>query len=243
MIITARNLVLIYLLLYNLQNNYTQPSGNIDPDFLKWKSYFNQFYGADYNLMNGIRYINIYPSAEGHPFLGEDRFYQGNVVINNQLYRDVEIKYDIYNQKILLQYPYFSGSTDKIVLVGEFLDEFVMDGRLFRKYTFPENVPRFYQVVSKGNIYCLYYWKKDLLKGSSVQSFFKYSPERKLSYLVIDDKLRSFKGRSSFVKLFPSEFHKEIIQFLKSNKISIRDSDEIKIRQLMTHCNELIQGN
>lgn len=193
--------------------------------------------------MNGLRYINIYPSAEGHPFLDEDRFYQGNVVINKQLYRDVEIKYDICNQEIILQYQYFSGGTDKIILVKEFIDEFVMNGRLFRKYTFPENVPSFYQVVSKGNIYCLNYWKKDLLKGSSVQNFYKYSPELKFSYLVIDNKLRSFKGRSSFVKLFPPEYQKDIMQFLKSNKIGIRDADEITIRQLMTHCNELIQGN
>jgi hypothetical protein len=241
--ITARKLFLIYLILFNLQNNYAQPSGNTDPDFLKWKSYFNQLYGADYNLMNGIRYINIYPSAEGHPFLGEDRFYQGNVVINNQLFRDVEIKYDICNQEIILQYQHFSGGTDKIILVKEFIDEFVMDGKLFRKYNFPETVPGFYQVVSQSNIYCLYYWEKDLLKGSSVQSFYKYSPERKLSYLVIDNKLRSFKGRRSFVKLFPPEYHKDIMQFLKSNKIWIRDADEIKIRQLMAHCNKLIQGN
>ncbi len=240
--ITLRN-IFIFLDLFILQYNYSQSTGITDSNVLKWKSYFNQFYGADYNLINGIRYVNLYPSAEGHPFLGENSFYKGNLIINDLIYRDVEIKYDICNQEIILQYPYFTGNPDKIILIKEFIDEFEMDGRLFRKYTFPETEPRFYQVVSRGNIYCLYYWKKDLQKGSSVQSFYKYSPERKVSYLVIDNKLCSFSGRKSFIKLFPSQYHKKIIQYLKSNKMWIRNDTEIKIRQLMDFCNEIIAGN
>jgi hypothetical protein len=239
---TVRN-IFIFLDLFILQYNYAQSTGKNDSNVLKLKSYFNQFYGADYNLINGIRYVNLYPSAEGHPFLGEDSFYKGNIIINNLIYRDMEIKYDICNQEIILQYPYFTGNPDKIILIKEFIDEFEMDDRLFRKYTFPETGPRFYQVVSRGNIYCLYFWKKDLVKGSSVQIFYKYSPERKVSYLVIDNKLCSFSSRKSFIKLFPSQYHKEIIQYLKSNKMWIRNDTEIKIRQLMDFCNEIIAGN
>jgi hypothetical protein len=241
--IILKNLYLTFLVLLNLQLNYGQSTDAKDTTVLKWKSIFNQYYGADYNLVNGIRYINLYPSAEGHPFFGEDRFYNGKLVINNKVYQDVEIIYDIYNQEIILQYPYFEGSTDKIILTNEFIDEFEMDGKLFRKYTFPESAPRFYQVVSQGNINCLYYWKKDLLKGSSAHTFYKYSPEKKVSYLLIDDKLNTFKGRKSFVELFPSKYQKEIRLYLRSNNIWLRDANELTIQQFLIHCNKLVQEN
>ena len=238
-----RSLWFIYLVFINLQSFYAQSTDIVDSTFLKWKLFFNQSYGADYNLVNGIRYLNLYPTAEGHPFLGEDRFYKGTIVINKKVYQDVELKYDICNQEIILQYSYFEGSTDNIILTGEFVEEFELEGRLFRKYAFPETVPRFYQVVDKGNINCLYYWKKDLLKGSSVHTFYKYSPEKKVSYLLIDDKLNPFKGRKSFVELFPSKYQKEIRLYLRSNNIWIRDANELTIQQLLIHCNKLVQEN
>jgi hypothetical protein len=238
---SARHLCFAFLILSNLQFIYAQLTGTTDSTVLNWKSFFNQSYGTDYNLVNGIRYINKYPSAEGHPFLGEDRFYRGKLVINNQIYPDMELKYDLCNQEIILQYPYFTGSTDKIILIKDFIDEFELDGKLFRKYTFPETAPRFYQVVTQGDIYCLYFWQKDLLKGSTVEYFYKYSPEKKVSYLVIDHRLFPFKGRKSFVNLFPAIYHAEILLYIKSNNIRLKDPDEIKIRQLLAYCNELVK--
>ncbi len=236
-------LQVILLILLCLKSNFAQSTRMNDSIILNWKLYFNQLYGTDYNLINGTRYVNLYPTAEGHPFLGEDDFYRGNIVINNISYSNVEIKYDICNQKIILQYPYFSGNKDKIVLNEEFIEEFETYGRLFRKYLFPETGSRFYQVVSEGNIYCLYRWKKDLLKGSSTQSFYKYSPEKHFSYLVIDNELCSFNGRKSFLELFPGEYHKEILLFLRSNKIWLRDASDMQMRQLMDFCNKLIRQN
>jgi hypothetical protein len=238
-----KNLYLIFLLLIYHQYNYAQSAALTDSTIFKLKSFFDQLYGADYNLINGRRYVNLYPTAAGHPFLGEDKFYRGNIVINNISYTNVDIKYDICNQKIHLQYPYFSGNTDKIILVEEFIYGFEIDGRLFRKYTFPETGPRFYQVVSQGNIYCLYHWKKELLKGLSGQSFFTYSPEKHLSYLVIDNKLSPFNRRQSFLKLLPRKYNKDIKLYLRSNQIWIRDASDIQIRHLMDYCNLLISQN
>lgn len=241
--IILKKLFLIFLLLLNLQYNYCQSATLTDSTISKLKSFVNQLYGADYQLINGIRYINLYPSADGHPYIGEDRFYRAKLGINKRIYNNVEIKYDICNQKVILQYPHFSGNTDKIILNNEFIDEFEIDGRLFRKYTFNDVVPRFCQVVAQGNIDCIYYWNKELLKGLSASSFFTYSPEIKTSYLVIDHKLYPFRGRKSFVKLFPSKYHKEIISFLKSNNIWFRDANDTSIQHLMVYCNKLVQGN
>jgi hypothetical protein len=234
-------LYLIFLLLLYPHYNYAQSAAPNDSTILKLKVFLEQLYGADYNLINGRRYVNLYPTAEGHPYFGEDKFYRGYIVINNISYTNVEIKYDICNQKIILQYPHFSGNKDIIILNGEFIEEFEINGRSFRKYTFPGTGPRFYQIISPGNLSCLYHWEKQLLKGLSVETYFKYSPEKRLSYLVIDNKLCPFNSRKSFLKLLPQEHNTEIKIYLRSYKIWIRNASDFQIRQLMDYCNELIR--
>jgi len=210
----------------------------------KWKLYYDQLYGADYSLVNGTKYLNLYPFSNGHPFLGEDQFYTGNLMINNQLYQGVEIKYDVHNQQVILQYHHFSGSLDRIILIKEFINEFEINGKLFRQYNFSETNPCFYQVVTHGEIYCLYYWTKEMkLSGSSSDNLYKYMPEKKESFLVINQQLYAFKDRRSFLKLLPEENREEIKQFMKSNKIWLINAGVYQLQQLLSYCNELIQSN
>jgi len=209
----------------------------------KCKLHYDQLYGADYNLINGIKYLNLYPFSKGHPFLDDDKFYKGNLMINNELYQGVEIKYDIHNQQVILQYHHFSGSLDRIILIKEFINEFEINGKLFRQYSFPGTNPRFYQVVTHGEIYCLYYWTKELkLSGNSSDNLYKYMPEKKESYLVINQQPFLFRGRISFLKLLPEAIREEIKQFMKSNKIRLISANEYQIQQLLLYCNELIRS-
>ena len=123
-------------------------------------------------------------------------------------YQDIYLKYDIYNQDMILQYSPFAGGTDQIYLKNEFIHEFKIDGKLFRKYSFPETGTRFYQVVTSGKTYCLYYWKKEL--NFSTLSSYNFSPQKKESYIVKNSILYRFKSKKQFRKLFPVQHQKEI---------------------------------
>ncbi len=80
-----------------------QAGTTADSSLSEWKEYFDVSYGYDPNLVNGIRYLNLYPNSDGHQFLAEDQFYNGSLVIGNTEYEDVDLKYDICNQNIILQ--------------------------------------------------------------------------------------------------------------------------------------------
>ena len=151
----------------------TQAQTIYDSNIHRWKKYFDQSYGPDYNLINGIKYLYLYSAVIGHPFFGGTRFHIGSLVMANGEYQDIYLKYDIYNQNMILQYSPFTGGTDQILLKNEFIHEFKIDGKLFRKYSFSETGTRFFQVVTSGKIYCLYQWEKDLnYSPTSVSSFF-----------------------------------------------------------------------
>lgn len=59
-------------------------------------------FGIDPLLMNGIYYENPYYNSKGHPFLGDGEFYLGTVDFRNKHYKDVNLKYDIYNQQLII---------------------------------------------------------------------------------------------------------------------------------------------
>ena len=211
-----------------------------DSTIYRWKNYFDLSYGPDYNLINGVKYYYLYSDIEGHPFFGEDQFYTGSLMIVNRKYQDVYLKYEIYNQKIILQYIPFSGGTNQILLRNEDIHEFKIDGKLFSKYSFPETGTRFYQVVTPGKIYCLYYWEKEL--NYSTLSAFNFSNQKKVSYLIKNGKPYRFRNRRNFRKLFPAQYQKEIKQFIRKNKTWLRNKTDNEMRHLLDFCNQLIEN-
>ena len=80
------------------------------------KSEYSEAYGSDYNLVNGIRYLNLHPQADGHPFMETDQYTRGRIQINDRVYTDAELKYDISNQQVILKYQLLSGSIEQIIL-------------------------------------------------------------------------------------------------------------------------------
>ena len=211
-----------------------------DSTIYGWKNYFDQSYGPDYNLINGIKYLYLYSNIDGHPFFGENRFCTGSLVIADREYQDVYLKYEIYNQKIILQYSPFSGGTDQILLKNEDIHEFKIDDKLFRKYSFSETGTRFYQVVTSGKIYCLYYWEKIL--NYSTLSAFNFSNQKKESYLVKNGKPYRFKSKKQFRRLFPVQHQKEIKQFIRNNKIRLKNESDSNMRRLLEFCNQLTEN-
>jgi hypothetical protein len=213
-----------------------------DTTISKWKQFYIQSYGADYNLITGTKYLNLHPSAEGHPFFGEDCFYQGWLMVNHLAYENVSLKYDLCRQQVILQYRHYSGSTESIILNERYISEFEITGRLFRKYFFPGIEPGFYQVLSQDSISCLCYWKKDLVQDHSSGVLYRYLPEKKQDYLLMDQKIYPFRSRGSFVRLFPETCQKEIRHYIRSWEIWFGLANEKQIQQLMVYCNEVIRN-
>lgn len=211
-----------------------------DSKLSEWKDYFDKSYGPDYSLINGVQYAFLYSDVEGHPFFGEDKFHKGSLVLNKKEYQEVYLKYDLYNQNLILQFELYSGGKDQILLKKKNIEEFRIDGKLFRKYSFPEKGTRYYQVVSKGDIFCLYFWKKHL-DHSTLNSTYHFTKQTKKSYLVKNNKAYIFRGRRKFRKIFPGEYSRDIRKYFRKNDIRIRREPDGRMQDLLEFCNQLIE--
>ncbi len=218
-----------------------QKSGYPDAAFNEWKEFFDQSYGADYELINGIKYVYPFFNSSDHPFLGEDRFYTGYAVINGRQFPDLKLKFDICIQRIVLNHPFFSGEKEQIILNNEFIDAFELDGKLFRKYSFPETGIKFLQVIESGDLCCLYFWRKkfnDL--PQSIQNANSFSPPKKKRYLLLNNEIWPFNTKRSFLKLFPEGYQKQINQFIRTNMIWSNEVPDKMMHQLINYCDNLI---
>ena len=212
-----------------------------DTSIYSWWEYFDQSFGNDYLLVNGIRYLQIPMLAEGHPFIKENRFSPGRIVIGQKEFHGTELKYDICNQQIILSYKDFSGSDQEIVLVSDEINEFTLQNLLFRKMDLPEIGQRYVQVMEGDPISFFFYWQKELVGGLSGEYYHRYLPEKRSAYLMINGELHPFRGKRSFINAFPEKYRKEIKGYLRSSYFLFSEASDSDLQNTLQFCNGLMK--
>lgn len=208
-------------------------------------NYIQTEYKSDQVLVNGLYYDNYYRNAIGHPFLFEDVFYKGTLVCQNKLYKDLDMKYDVYEQKLLIRYI-LNDRNIRFIPPDEFISEFSFNEMHFKKYSFPGTVPEFYQVIADyDNLKCLCYWYKRRTESSHTRAFssYRFYDSEKNCYLVLNDKLLKFRNNLSFINHFPKEKRYEIRKYLKSEKIKVLKSNDDTLRKLIDYCHKCLKKN
>ena len=208
-----------------------------------WRTLFDNYYGPDHNLINGIKYIDYRPNSTGHPFLGENKIYPGTVIINQRTYNDLDLKYDIYTQELILRYIDFSGAYNYIMLNKEFISEFIIGDHYFKQYVHTDGGgAQFYEVIASGEITCLWYWEKNMTHSViSVSDYYNYMPESKKTFLLIGDDFYEYTGTRSFLRQIPELIKEEVRNYVRSKRIRVGRASESQMIQLISYCNNLLK--
>ncbi len=198
-------------------------------------------YGPDQYLINGIEYVNLHIRSEGHKFLGEDKYHAGSVVVENKTYHHVFLKYDIFNQQLLLLIEHPSGGNKQLIMNNLRIDGFSLDGRTFRKYTFPGTGTRFYQVLGSEEMSCLHHFRKqEISKPVDNNTLSEFTETHKRSFLYRHGELTEFKGNRSFVRMF-SGHEAEIKAFIRENRFRVRTLSDEQMIKLIRYCQSITE--
>ena len=126
-----------------------------------------------------------------------------------------------------------------ILIKDEWLDQFILEGMVFKKYQLKPGMARFAQVIHEGNITCLYYWKKRYSLDSQVgERSYHFSDPIRQSYLVINGELLPYQRRRSFLKCFPVHHRQSIKVYMKINGIRISKSADPAIQSLIGYIDQ-----
>jgi hypothetical protein len=172
-------------------------------------------------LYNGRIWRNLYFKIEGDPFLFSNEFLPGTVIISGKNFNNIKIRYDIYNDQILIL-------TDKMVILQ--LNKEMVDGFTFKFsdviYNFKKieetdiNPVSGYVNVVYDRISTLFLkYKKEIDASKSDNLYGAFYQLRRL-YVIKDGAIHLITGRSDFLRLLQDK--KQLVRnFIKEGKIKV----------------------
>lgn len=106
---------------------YTQVTGDTKENY-EW---FDDYIGkANAQVFRGTAYVEKYRTInERHKFLKSSNFLPGSVVYAGQPYFGLELKYDLYDDQLLLNSKNDKGTV--LVLNRDKIEKFIIDSRIF----------------------------------------------------------------------------------------------------------------
>lgn len=198
-------------------------------------------YGMDPLLYNGklYRYF-VAPGTIGTQFLNGTNPVEGSVQIRGITYDERLLKYDVYNQQLVLQYFATNGGVNQIVVSDAWLEAFSMGEADFRVLHSKDSLRRIFQVIGVGPVSIMYHWSKQLALDILVGAVnHRFSLPAKTTFLWKDDELLEYSGKRSFVSLFEKDKQPELKKFLRRNRINVRNSPDAKMLELINFCNTI----
>ncbi len=172
------------------------------------------------SLNNGIVYTNKYPITSKNTFQFLDNKYNSGIVhYNNQMYYDVNIKYDVFDDILL-----FKPTTQLILetsLITKQVDYFILKNKKFKKIetiSSDKTIRAGYfeeQIINdKSTLYIKH--KKTIKEDykTNILSYMFY--DYKEYYIYYNDKLTEISTKKSIITIFPT-LKKEIKKYYKEN--------------------------
>ena len=179
-------------------------------------------FGTDQELVNGIQFSNHYGRIDGHPYFLDERFRTGSVYVNNQLYEPVMLRYNLYSQKVEIEYRTIDGNLNQYMSVPELMPSFSMEGYQFRHMEFPGEVPGYYLEVSSGEHKGYIGWRKELRLSHSSSRDYEFTAEMVSYWMVLEGQPETFHNKRTFLEIFPPQMRSDLAGLLKQRKYSFK---------------------
>lgn len=199
-------------ILFSYSLSVNSQSIDNEMDYLNW---FDQLIGIENTQLSyGIVYREKYNVInEKHKFFLSSNFLKGYVMYDGESYYGVEMKYDIFEDEILLKLNGIllldKGKIDNFTIneqkFTKISDEFSKKNGIIGFYEIPLNTPLF-KILIKHK-------KKKVKRVGNKNIYFEFSTENQF-FLFCNDAYYPIKNSKNLVKVFP-EFKNEINNYSK----------------------------
>ncbi len=172
-------------------------------------------------LYNGIVWRDLNTKIKGDPFLYSNMFLPGSVQINDKSFQNVGLKYDIYNDELLI----ITDQSGIIQLNKEMIDSFIInfetiDHRFLNIEPDSSNIMAGYVEVFKEKNTTLYIKHiKEIVsttEGKTIKSFL----QSQRYYVLKENRIYKINRNKDLIVLLGDK-KQEIRSFIKTNKIHV----------------------
>ena len=217
-------------------------SQNSDSDFQNIIKISEEKYGVNDVLVNGKLYFPLHKDAEGHPYYPQNEFIPGKIYINNQVFSNIPIKYDIEQQKMIIKDYGNDKSLKLIVLNPSRIDSIIIDKRIFipsNKISSSLVSKRYFELIWDSEFQFVIYHhssfdsklnRRNIIPGG-------YSAIYSDKIFIKNNKIIYINNKRTFFKLFKTK-KKEVQDYFKSHNLKYKKANNLQLKQLMQYCYE-----
>lgn len=198
-------------------------------------------YNTDPVLVNGKLYIFHLPrGTDGNQFLSGSVPEDGSLLLKGIYYNSLKLNYDIYNQEVIMTYHSNSRAISQLIVPDGWLEGFSLGDRKFELHFIDNGRKRIFQVIGEDSIKVLYHWRKSLeLSHVHGATNYVFSNPIRTMYLYMNNRINQYRNSKSFYKLFGPDKASKIRDYLRSNRVNVRNADDGSIAAMIDFCNSI----
>ncbi|MBN1388590.1 MAG: hypothetical protein JW965_09105 [Bacteroidales bacterium] len=206
--------------------------------------YFDNVFGGDERLISGhIYYGPAQGSIRGHPYYFDDSWKNGVIETPTAKFNDLQVKFDITLNKVILKYTTTDYATYQIGLNSGSMIRIEIGSSEFIPLpgTGESTGIPFAEVISKGPVLYLITKEKSLeITGSAGSADYEYKEYMK-QYLFHNGMLIPFRSKNTLYRTFP-EIERTLKRYVRQNSLYLIKNRINERKKLIDHCNTLLSG-
>jgi hypothetical protein len=173
-------------------------------------------------LYNGRVWRNLYSNIAGGEYLYSNDWITGEVIINDIVFKNLPIRYDIYNDQVITSLNQGIFVQLNKELVNGFVIPFENRINIFENFGYGQGNYQYgyCQVLYKGNVSLLVKHSK-FIKILAVQNRYDEFYENQIIYVLKDDKFFRISRKKDLIGMF-SDKKSQVMNFIRTNKIRMR---------------------
>lgn len=194
----------------------------------------------DQEIVTGGYYVDPAKNIEGHPYFRDRNFENGKIKINDLLYEEVPLLYDIWKDEILTFQPIYKK---KILVRADKVQEFIIGEKDAKKFVRIAENPRYsfhrnglYELISEGKVSLLAKHYKQTKDTRDVSKFSDVFYEKTDYFLKKGDELQLIRKKKQ-AREFLDMDKKAFKDVFKSQRISFKDQREAYLLKLVSGYN------
>ncbi len=223
-------------------NAFAQPS-RPDTSFLTsarvhQEALYNQLIYGQSRLYNGSEYRDFFSKDDEHPFYLIDDWSFGDIVYDEELYKNIPLFYDIFHDKVITEHL-LNGS--KLELISEKVERFSFSGHTFvRLRSDASNVisEGFYDVLFNGNTKVYARREKTLQHKIEANSIIDRFDERTRLFILNKGVYYPVRSKGSVLDVL-ADRKQEVRSFIGKNKIKFKVDRENAIARITEYYDSL----
>ncbi len=205
------------------------------------KSELSEVYNMNPELYNGRVFSGVYRgNVDGTQFFVSERFFIGDLLLRNQLFKAQQLNYDVYGQKVLLSFKDDINATKIIELPLANVNYFYLGTKYFEVLPWQNEGYRIFQVIENKDYKILIHYTRSLNGGTgSENNRSKFSNLKKRTWLYKEDNYFVIKNNKALIKLYPLDSQSDLKRWLKSSGMKIQKADDAGLQTIVDYLSTL----